>query len=45
MLITPHVSGFHKDHWEMVIGTFGANLRRFSAGEPLMNRVDKKAGY
>jgi phosphoglycerate dehydrogenase-like enzyme len=45
VLITPHVSGFHKNHWEVVIGTFADNLRRFSAGEPLMNRVDKKAGY
>jgi phosphoglycerate dehydrogenase-like enzyme len=45
VLITPHVSGFHKDHWDIVIGTFTENLRRFSAGAPLINRVDKKAGY
>jgi len=45
VLMTPHVSGFHKDHWDIVVGTFAENLRRFSAGEPLVNRVDKKAGY
>ena len=45
VLVTPHVSGFHKDHWDIVVGTFTENLRRFSAGEPLVNRVDKKAGY
>jgi phosphoglycerate dehydrogenase-like enzyme len=45
VLITPHVAGFHKDHWDIVIATFAGNLRRFAAGEPLINRVDKKAGY
>lgn len=44
-LITPHVAGFHKDHWDIVIATFTGNLRRFAAGEPLINRVDKEAGY
>jgi len=45
VLLTPHVAGFHKDHWDIVVGTFTENLRRFAAGEPLVNRVDKKAGY
>jgi phosphoglycerate dehydrogenase-like enzyme len=45
VLLTPHVAGFHKDHWDIVIGTFTENLRRFAAGEPLVNLVDKKAGY
>ena len=45
VLVTPHVSGFHKDHWDIVVGTFADNLQRFSAGEPLINQVDKKAGY
>jgi phosphoglycerate dehydrogenase-like enzyme len=45
VLMTPHVAGFHKDHWDIVVGTFSENLRRFSGGEPLINRVDKKAGY
>ena len=45
VLVTPHVAGFHKNHWDIVIGTFTENLRRFAAGQPLVNRVDKKAGY
>jgi phosphoglycerate dehydrogenase-like enzyme len=45
VLVTPHVAGFHKSHWDVVIATFSENLRRFTAGEPLVNRVDKKAGY
>jgi phosphoglycerate dehydrogenase-like enzyme len=45
VLITPHVSGFHPDHWHNAVAMFAANLRRFAAGEPLANRVDKTAGY
>jgi len=45
VLVTPHVSGFHPDHWDTVLATFTENLRRFSAGQPLANSVDKKAGY
>jgi phosphoglycerate dehydrogenase-like enzyme len=45
VLVTPHVSGFHANHWNIVIATFADNLRRFSAGEPLVNLVDKRAGY
>jgi phosphoglycerate dehydrogenase-like enzyme len=45
VLITPHVSGFHADYWRDAVTMFGANLRRFSAGEPLVNLVDKEAGY
>jgi len=45
VLITPHVSGFHTDHWDIVVATFAENLRRFAAGEALVNVVDKQAGY
>lgn len=45
VIITPHVSGFRADHWEAATGLFAENLRRFDAGEPLLNVVDKAAGY
>lgn len=45
VLITPHTSGFRPDHWDAVTGLFARNLRRFEAGEPLLNVVDKQAGY
>jgi phosphoglycerate dehydrogenase-like enzyme len=45
VLITPHTSGFRPDHWDAAIDLFAANLRRFDAGEPLVNVVDKDAGY
>jgi phosphoglycerate dehydrogenase-like enzyme len=45
VLITPHVSGFHADFWRDAVTLFADNLRRFAAGQPLANPVDKEAGY
>jgi phosphoglycerate dehydrogenase-like enzyme len=45
VLITPHVSGFQAGHWPRVTQLFADNLRRFVAGQPLANLVDKEAGY
>ncbi|MGH9408037.1 MAG: D-2-hydroxyacid dehydrogenase [Vicinamibacterales bacterium] len=45
VMITPHVSGFQASHWPNAAALFAANLRRFCAGEPLVNLVDKQAGY
>jgi phosphoglycerate dehydrogenase-like enzyme len=45
VLITPHVSGFHADYWPQATALFADNLRRFLAGQPLANVVDKEAGY
>lgn len=45
VLITPHVSGFHAGYWPEATRLFAENLRRFEAGQPLENLVDKHAGY
>jgi phosphoglycerate dehydrogenase-like enzyme len=45
VIITPHTSGFRPDHWDAATALFAGNLRRFEAGEPLVNVVDKQAGY
>ena len=45
VLITPHVAGFFADYWPAAVATFAENLRRFEKGEPLVNLVDKRAGY
>jgi len=45
VLVTPHTSGFRPDHWDAATALFADNLRRFEAGQPLMNVVDKQAGY
>jgi phosphoglycerate dehydrogenase-like enzyme len=45
LLITPHTSGFRPDHWDAATDLFAENLRRFGRGQPLINVVDKEAGY
>ena len=45
VLVTPHMAGFRADHWDAVIRLFADNLRRFAAGQPLQNVVNKEAGY
>jgi phosphoglycerate dehydrogenase-like enzyme len=45
LVITPHTSAFREDYWALAVDLFAANLRRFERGEPLLNRVDKEAGY
>ncbi len=45
LLITPHTSGFRRDHWDAAVDLFAENLRRFERGEALLNVVDKEAGY
>jgi D-2-hydroxyacid dehydrogenase (NADP+) len=45
VLVTPHTSGAMANHWESLIALFLDNLRRFETGQPLLNLVDKQAGY
>jgi phosphoglycerate dehydrogenase-like enzyme len=45
VIITPHVSGRSALTGEQWQALYLENLRRFGAGEPLLNVVDKKAGY
>ncbi len=45
VLVTPHMAGFRADHWDAVTRLFADNLRRFAAGQPVQNVVNKEAGY
>jgi phosphoglycerate dehydrogenase-like enzyme len=45
VLITPHVAGTTPRFWRREIDLILENLRRYLAGEPLLNQVDKQAGY
>ncbi|MCX6543808.1 MAG: D-2-hydroxyacid dehydrogenase [Acidobacteria bacterium] len=45
VIVTPHVAGFRADYWEAAVDLFSDNLRRYLAGEALLNVVDKRAGY
>jgi len=43
--LTPHVAGVSPRFWERETELIIENLRRYLAGEPLLNVVDKQAGY
>jgi phosphoglycerate dehydrogenase-like enzyme len=45
VLVTPHVSGTSHRFWRRETDLIVGNLRRYLAGEPLLNVVDKSAGY
>ena len=45
VVITPHIAGRSDQDRGRMVGTIGANIRRFVAGQPLINVVDKKKGY
>ena len=45
VILSPHVSGFTPYYDERATDLFAENLRRFLAGEPLLNVVDRSRGY
>ena len=45
VIVTPHTSGAMADYWTPLVALFSENLHRFERGEPLLNVVDKHAGY
>ncbi|MFG0274266.1 MAG: D-2-hydroxyacid dehydrogenase [Phycisphaerales bacterium] len=45
VIITPHVAGVADLTRDRAFALLRENIRRFDAGEPLLNVVDKQAGY
>ena len=45
VIITPRIAGITSQKWPAVLPVFKDNLRRFIAGEPLCNVVNKELGY
>ncbi len=45
VVITPHIGGSSRQYQKRSVKIFCENLRRYLEGRPLMNIVDKKAGY
>jgi phosphoglycerate dehydrogenase-like enzyme len=45
VIITPHTSGAMQDYWTPLVALFSENLRRLEQGRPLLNVIDKNAGY
>ncbi len=45
VIASPHVAGFSPRYFERAMTLFAENLRRYAAGEPLLNVVQKERGY
>ncbi|MGH7392266.1 MAG: D-2-hydroxyacid dehydrogenase [Candidatus Rokuibacteriota bacterium] len=45
VILSPHVSGFMPTYDDECTNLFAENLRRYLAGAPLLNLVDRAAGY
>jgi phosphoglycerate dehydrogenase-like enzyme len=45
VVMTPHIAGTHPNYMGRSADIFMSNLKRYLAGKPLINEVDKKAGY
>jgi phosphoglycerate dehydrogenase-like enzyme len=45
IVVFPHVGGLHPQRDALVAGLWVENLRRFARGEPLLQLVDRAAGY
>lgn len=45
LIITPHNSGLQPDYFGKAAKRFADNLRRYLGGEPLLDLVDRAAGY
>lgn len=45
VVLTPHVAGTHPEYMARSADLFLKNLKRYLASEPLINEVDKQAGY
>jgi phosphoglycerate dehydrogenase-like enzyme len=45
VIVTPRIGGITSQKWPPLLPIFRENLRRFAAGEPLCNLIDKELGY
>ncbi|MGC9971934.1 MAG: D-2-hydroxyacid dehydrogenase [Bryobacteraceae bacterium] len=45
VILTPHIAGRSDGEHARYLALYKENLRRFAAGEPLLNVVDKEKGY
>jgi phosphoglycerate dehydrogenase-like enzyme len=45
VIVSPHVSGFLPSYDDKCAALFAENLRRYLAGAPLLNLVDRATGY
>ena len=45
VIVSPHMSGDFNEHLDVVAAAFLENLKRYRSGEPMLNVIDKRAGF
>ena len=45
VIISPHIAGFTPHYDERATALFAENLRRYLAGDPLLNQIERGRGY
>lgn len=45
VIVTPHIAGETIHYWQRAVPIFCENLKRYLGQRPLINLIDKKAGY
>lgn len=45
VIVSPHMSGDFHEHLDVVAAAFLENLKRYRSGEPMLNIIDKRAGF
>lgn len=45
VILSPHIAGASGEYFERAAELFRENLRRYLAGQPLLNRYDRQRGY
>ena len=45
VILTPHMSGANRGYLDKACALFADNIRRFAAGQQLLNIVDRRLGY
>ena len=45
VILSPHIAGASGEYFERAVDLFRENLRRYLAGQPLLNRYDPQRGY
>ncbi len=45
VILSPHVGGFFHEYDDVCVELFSQNLARYVAGRPLLNEVNRSAGY
>jgi phosphoglycerate dehydrogenase-like enzyme len=45
VIVSPHMSADFHEHLHVVAATFFENLKRYRNGEPMLNVIDKRAGF